>query len=280
MRRSLSNSITKLNIGNFISLEKTLILARKEQQRYQKILKYLETHTPREKIEGHVEDILIKDHFNYTVDKYGIWCSIKSYELADGIYVYNWEVAPEYQFQYKHISYVPRRIFVTSRDISPLSERIYKYTREKREKDLLEFWGDINKIPRDVLMSAESISETDIECEVIPNTIEDGKTPYIEYIQTPIGMYDAHVKETMAYCNSQGECLCEMLLFPKENQIITVVNNPDKTEKHCKNWAYTNTSIESWVKEKTTPEDDPIKLVEMSGDLGTSLSLQRLVKKL
>ena len=42
MGGSLSNEITKFNIGNYISLQETLKLARKEQQRYRKILKYIE----------------------------------------------------------------------------------------------------------------------------------------------------------------------------------------------------------------------------------------------
>lgn len=280
MGASLSNEITKLNIGNYISLEETLKLARKEQQRYRKILKYIETHKPKEEVKGLADDILIKDRTEYTMDQYDIQCSMKSFKLKDGVYAYDWQVAHSYQFENRKLSYVPRRIVLTSKDISPLQEKIYKYTEEERINGLIREWGEINRIPSDILHSMESLTVSDIENTVIHETIEDGKTPYIEYVQEPLGMYDAHIKETIAYCNGEGNWLSEMILFPKENEIVTLIANPNDDKKNYCGWVYNNTEVESWVKEHATPEDDPTKLIEMTGDMETSLALQRLVKKL
>ena len=280
MGGSLSNEITKFNIGNYISLQETLKLARKEQQRYRKILKYIETHKPREEVSGFADDILIKDRTEYTMDQYDIQCSMRSFKLKDGVYAYDWQVAHSYQFENRKLSYVPRRIVLTSKDISPLQEKIYKYTEEERQKFLMFIWGEMDKIPSDVLYSTESLSASDIEKTVIHETIEDGKTPYIEYIQEPLGMYDTHVKETVAYCDGKGKWLSEMILFPKKNEIVTLIANPEFDKKDKCSWVYQNTILESWVKEHTTPEDDPTKLIEMTGDVGTSIVLQKLVKKL
>ena len=71
-----------------------------------------------------------------------------------------------------------------------------------------------------------------------------------------------------------------MILFPKENEIVTLIANPNDDKKNYCGWVYNNTEVESWVKEHATPEDDPTKLIEMTGDMETSLALQRLVKKL
>lgn len=280
MGASLSNEITKLNIGNYISLEETLKLARKEQQRYRKILKYIETHKPKEEVKGLADDILIKDRTGYTMDQYDIQCSMKSFELKDGVYVYDWKVAQSYQFENRKLSYVPRRIVLTSKDISPLQEKIYKYTEEERINRLIECFGGINRIPRHQLDGPKNLLASDIENTVIHETIEDGKTPYIEYIQEPLGMYDAHIKETIAYCDGEGKWLSEMILFPKGNEIVTLVSNPAFDKKDKCSWVYKNIALETWTKEHTTPKDDPTKLVEMTGDVGTSLVLQKLVKKL
>ena len=71
-----------------------------------------------------------------------------------------------------------------------------------------------------------------------------------------------------------------MILFPKKNEIVTLIANPEFDKKDKCSWVYQNTILESWVKEHTTPEDDPTKLIEMTGDVGTSIVLQKLVKKL
>ena len=255
MGGSLSNEITKFNIGNYISLQETLKLARKEQQRYRKILKYIETHKPREEVSGFADDILIKDRTEYTMDQYDIQCSMRSFKLKDGVYAYDWQVAHSYQFENRKLSYVPRRIVLTSKDISPLQEKIYKYTEEERQKFLMFIWGEMDKIPSDVLYSTESLSASDIEKTVIHETIEDGKTPYIEYIQEPLGMYDTHVKETVAYCDGKGKWLSEMIFFPKKNEIVTLIANPNDDQKNHCSWVCKNTEVESWVKEHTTPED-------------------------
>ena len=276
----LSNSIGLHHIGDFTSLEETLKLVRKEQQRYQEILKYIETHKPKEEVKGLAEDILIKDHEIYTMRDYGIQCSMKSFELKDGVYVYDWQVAKREQIKNRKLSYVPRRIILTSKDISSLQEKIYKYTEEERINDLINCYGGINRVPRYKLDDPKNLLVSDIEGTIIHKTIQDGKTPYIEYIQEPLGMYDTHVKETVAYCDGKGKWLSEMILFPKKNEIVTLIANPEFDKKDKCSWVYQNTTLESWVKEHTTPEDDPTKLVEMTGDVGTSLVLQKLVKKL
>lgn len=278
MGGSLSNEITKFNIGNYISLQETLKLARKEQQRYRKILKYIETHKPREEVSGFADDILIEDHEKYIMGDYNLQCSMRSFKLKDGVYAYDWQVAHSCQFENRKLSYVPRRIVLTSKDISPLQEKIYKYTEEERQKFLMFIWGEMDKIPSDVLYSTESLSASDIEKTVIHETIEDGKTPYIEYIQEPLGMYDTHVKETVAYCDGKGKWLSEMILFPKKNEIVTLIANPNDNQKNHCSWVCKNTEVESWVKEHTTPEDDPTKLIEITGDIETSQTLQKLVK--
>ena len=280
MGASLSNEITKLNIGNYISLEETLKLARKEQQRYRKILKYIETHKPKEEVSGLAEDILIKDHEKYTIRDYGIQCSMKSFELKAGVYVYDWQVAKREQIKNRKLSYVPRRIVLTSKDISSLQEKIYKYTEEERINDLINCYGGINRVPRHKLDDPKNLLVSDIEGTVIHKTIQDGKTPYIEYIQEPLGTYDSRITETIAYCNGKGKGLSEMILFPKENEIVTLIANPNDDKKTYCGWVYKNTTLESWVKDHTTPEDDPTKLIEMTGDMETSLALQKLVKKL
>lgn len=276
----LSNSIGLHHIGDFTSLEETLKLVRKEQQRYQEILKYIETHKPKEEVKGLAEDILIKDHEIYTMRDYGIQCSMKSFELKDGVYVYDWQVAKREQIKNRKLSYVPRRIILTSKDISSLQEKIYKYTEEERINDLINCYGGINRVPRYKLDDPKNLLVSDIEGTIIHKTIQDGKTPYIEYIQEPLGTYDSRIKETIAYCNGKGKGLSEMILFPKENEIVTLIANPNDDKKNYCGWVYNNTEVESWVKEHTTPEDDPTKLVEMTGDVGTSLVLQKLVKKL
>ena len=276
----LSNSITLHHIGDFTSLEETLKLVRKEQQRYQEILKYIETHKPKDKVSGLAEDILIKDHEKYTMRDYGLQCSMKSFELKDGVYVYDWKIATREQIKNSKLSYVPRRIVLTSKDISSLQENIYKYTEEERINGLINCYGGINRIPHHQLDDPKNLLVSDIEGTIIHKTIQDGKTPYIEYIQEPLGTYDSRIKETIAYCNGKGKGLSEMILFPKENEIVTLIANPNDDKKNYCGWVYNNTEVESWVKEHTTPEDDPTKLVEMTGDVGTSLVLQKLVKKL
>ena len=276
----LSNSIVLNYIGDFTSLEETLKLVRKEQQRYQEILKYIETHKPKEKVSGLAEDILIKDHEKYTMRDYGIQCSMKYFELKDGVYVYDWQVATREQIKNSKLSYVPRRIVLTSKDISSLQEKIYKYTEEERINRLIECFGGIDKIPPYRLDDSKELLVSDIEGTVIHKTIQDGKTPYIEYIQEPLGTYDSRIKETIAYCNGKGKGLSEMILFPKENEIVTLIANPNYDKKNYCGWVYKNTTLESWVKDHTTPEDDPTKLIEMTGDMETSLALQKLVKKL
>ena len=91
-------------------------------------------------------------------------------------------------------------------------------------------------------------------------------------------MYDTHVKETVAYCDGKGKWLSEMIFFPKKNEIVTLIANPNDDQKNHCSWVCKNTEVESWVKEHTTPEDDPTKLIEITGDIETSQTLQKLVK--
>ena len=99
----------------------------------------------------------------YIMGDYNLQCSMRSFKLKDGVYAYDWQVAHSCQFENRKLSYVPRRIVLTSKDISPLQEKIYKYTEEERQKFLMFIWGEMDKIPSDVLYSTESLSASDIE---------------------------------------------------------------------------------------------------------------------